>query len=742
MKSFIFACLTVACVVAYADDPMNLVKNSGFEELTEGGFARDWLGGEFGKPGKNVTIDKTVAHSGECSVKVGINPNSFVTCAAASIPVKPETKYFLSWWCKTDGLKRARAYVFFQTNKGQRVFPGMNQYVTQDWTRHFAEYMTTAEETSLHPVLTTHDNSGPECFAWFDDVAVYEGAFPEGPAAGWRAYLRELSGVSETALVLAKTPDLTVWVDDLAARIYREDGLPEYAEPARQVEVAAARGEEEFFQLALIPANDLADVVLEPRDLVGPGTIPAKSIRWWPVGYVNIKVAHRAWTRLGMTPDPLLDPGPVAAPRKQNTPFCVGIRVPEDTKSGQYRGAVVLRAGETTLATVPVSLRVYDFSLPKDPTFRTIITFSSAAMSKWDKRPVNEIEKDICRVLHDHGIRGHGATTSVAAKLVDGKVVCDFTSFDARIQWVMDNLDFNAFFLGPMFGGGTGWAWEEYPRKWLGMEKLSDDFNKHFPEYMRQVARHLKEKGWFDKAYLYLWDEPQRDYFDKLVVLQKLALQGDPGFKVWETTSPNHEAFWGVVKAWSVPFGRQHFDEQTVEARRNAGDEIWVYNIPATLERPPQTHRLWFWQAARYGATGAQLWNVNFYRGIDPWEEITPKPYPVGRGKSGLYHYDAGQAIMLYPNPKGTGRPLPCLRLKLLKKGIDDFEYLSILQANIEKAARKRGAPNPELEARARVREIASMLVKDMGRYELDTAALESLRTKLAEQIEATAEAP
>ena len=80
---------------------------------------------------------------------------------------------------------------------------------------------------------------------------------------------------------------------------------------------------------------------------------------------------------------------------------------------------------------------------------------------------------------------------------------------------------------------------------------------------MRQVAQHLREKGWLDKAYLYLWDEPEPDYFDKVVALQKLALQGDPGFKIWETTSPNYQAFWGVVKAWSVPFGRPHFNEET-----------------------------------------------------------------------------------------------------------------------------------------------------------------------------------
>jgi len=251
MKQLLCGVLTTLACMTFAQEPGNLASNAGFEDLTEHGFATDWRGGEFGKPGENVTVDKTVAHSGTSSAKVGISPGSFVTCAGASIPVKPNTTYYVSWWCKTEGMKLARGYLFLQTNKGQRVFDDMNQVGTTDWTRHLGQYTTTEDETSLHPVLTTHDQGGPECFAWFDDVGVYEGSFPPELKTAWDAYLRNLSGISETAILLSKTPGLTVWADNLSARIYREDGLPDYAKPAQRVELAAARGEEEFFQLSI-----------------------------------------------------------------------------------------------------------------------------------------------------------------------------------------------------------------------------------------------------------------------------------------------------------------------------------------------------------------------------------------------------------------------------------------------------------------------------------------------------------
>lgn len=726
----------IAAVGAQAQEPVNLVKNPSMEQLSPDGFAADWQGGEFGKPGKNVISDDKYAHSGKYSIRVGTSPGSFVTCAAADIAVKPKTTYFITWWCKTENMTMARAYVFLQTNKAQRVVPDDSQYVTQDWTQHFGQYTTTEDETSLHPVLTTQHTSGPESYAWFDDVGVYEGGFPAEITAKYKAYQRNQAGVSETALVISKTPQLTLWADDLAARIYREDGLPDYAKPAKQVPLSAARGEQVYTQVALLPATDLAGVMLSPTDLKGAGTIAKAQVQWWPVGFANIKKTHRQETRLGLTPDPLLRAGAVDAKAKENTPFLISVTVPRDAKAGTYAGAVAIEVRGKQIATVPLNLRVYDFTLPENPTFRTLITYSASSFSPWDKRPLDEIEHDIARVLYAHGVRGNGATATVPAKIVEGKVVCDFTAFDQRIQWFIDNLHFNAFFLGPCFGGGTSEGWEKHS-KWLDMEPLSEDFNRFFPEYMKRVAQHLRDKGWLDMAYLYLWDEPEPEYFDKVVALQKVALQGDPGFKIWETTSPNYEAFWGVVKAWSIPFGRPYFNETSVDKRRAAGDEIWVYNIPATLEAPPQLHRLWFWQAAKYGAVGAQLWQTTFYNKIDPWEDITPVPWVTGHHQESLYVYDAGEAILLYPDKQG-GPPLPTLRLKLLQKGIDDFEYLTMLQQRLAAQAKRKGVADPQAYTQAEMRKMAGVLVKDIGSYNMDSVLLEKTRDEVAKRIEAT----
>ena len=113
-----------------------------------------------------------------------------------------------------------------------------SQFGTTDWTLFIREYTTTAEETSLAPVLTTQDSGGGEAYAYFDDIGLYEGALPAALVGIYREYQRNQQGVSESAVILSNTADLTVWADDLAARIYREDGVPDYAKPAPAAQLA------------------------------------------------------------------------------------------------------------------------------------------------------------------------------------------------------------------------------------------------------------------------------------------------------------------------------------------------------------------------------------------------------------------------------------------------------------------------------------------------------------------------
>jgi hypothetical protein len=109
-------------------------------------------------------------------------------------------------------------------------------------------------------------------------------------------------------------------------------------------------------------------------------------------------------------------------------------------------------------------------------------------------------------------------------------------------------------------------------------------------------------------------------------------------------------------------------------------------------------------------------------------------PYATGRHQESLYVYDAGEAIMIYPDRQG-GPPLPSLRLKLLQKGLDDFSYLAILQQRLEKRARRQHAADPAASAQRQVRDLAGKLVLDIAKYNQDTVTMQRLRGEVARRI-------
>jgi hypothetical protein len=87
-------------------------------------------------------------------------------------------------------------------------------------------------------------------------------------------------------------------------------------------------------------------------------------------------------------------------------------------------------------------------------------------------------------------------------------------------------------------------------------------------------------------------------------------------------------------------------------------------------------------------------------------------------------------------NPPSPGRPIPCLRLKLLQKGLDDFEYLHILQARLERQFRAQKLKNPQAYAQARMRQLAGQVVLDINSFDLDPRKLQATRAQVAAEID------
>jgi hypothetical protein len=109
---------------------------------------------------------------------------------------------------------------------------------------------------------------------------------------------------------------------------------------------------------------------------------------------------------------------------------------------------------------------------------------------------------------------------------------------------------------------------------------------------------------------------------------------------------------------------------------------------------------------------------MSYWRGVeDPWTDPKTLDRRAGR-KEPLYN---GEGTLVYPGRAvGYEGIAPSLRLKALRDGIEDYEYLAILErAGLADAAQQVVMP----------------LAGSWFQWETDAGAYETARAKLAEMI-------
>ena len=105
------------------------------------------------------------------------------------------------------------------------------------------------------------------------------------------------------------------------------------------------------------------------------------------------------------------------------------------------------------------------------------------------------------------------------------------------------------------------------------------------------------------------------------------------------------------------------------------------------------------------------------------WPDVPWDPNTFGR-------YN-GDGYLLYPGPKGV--PYPSIRLKALRDGFEDYEYMWLLRGLVQKA-QSAGKPGGAL---GRAKELLEMdeLITDEGAYAVGADDYMAFREKVARAI-------
>jgi hypothetical protein len=505
------------------------------------------------------------------------------------------------------------------------------------------------------------------------------------------------------------------------------------------VPIEGARGATESYQIVLRGA--LSGVQGTPSDLSdGAGhTIPAASVLLFRQTFIDFtgisvlggtkRAPGSSPTNDGQVPDPLIpfkdpytgaglgDGFDVAAGKNQ--PIWLDVRIAVDQPFGTYTGSVTFSATGGPSIVVPLSVTVWDITLPDMRAIPAWFHLDYNYLEKYHQgvhdcyysscsasSAPRQVIKRYQELMHEHRL-------DPKQTLIDYPNGCtntnpDFGSYDDGMTPYMDGSYWRdgvpSSILQVPMGPGAGSDLQS-----CGQAKASAT--------AASWATHLKAKGWFDRAYVYGEDEPSDTDYPAIATQAGWMDQGDPGWKarIFETTIPTASStamldpvigIWVVClkcyDSWYFPDGHVYGRTQWA-TRLQQGQRLWFYESNA--QGPPYPGlasntldaaepRIMMWGSWYENASGFLYWAV------DDWDDANPWGPNTGFNKT-------GDGVILYPgdhsgtntgkgSPAGiaTAGPIPSIRLKMTRSGLQDWALFLLADR-----ANKRDMAKTELAA-------------------------------------------
>ena len=483
------------------------------------------------------------------------------------------------------------------------------------------------------------------------------------------------------------------------------------------IRMALARGEYESAQIALIGGSAPARITVAVGALTQPGgaaAIPANLIEVHRVDYVKTTKPYYPVTYVGDWPDALPEASVVDVPAKQVQPVWITLGAPDSLPAGRYQGTVTLTDEAGRAESIGLEVTVWDFTLPRTGHLKTAFDFYPARLERTYREVVPggaqwEGKFDDLQQQYVLNMLKHRLSPVWGADPTSSQFAWDVKRYLDR--------GLTTFGIGT-HGGSHGNNWPEDPV----------EFSQAMVWY-RQAALELSLTSLLPQAYVYTYDEPDPGDPQAAAVMEAIHREA-PGLRnllvLQYAPDPIKHAAW-FKEADILCLRITAFSPEQAERFKAMGKEIWLYvSMPGhpfpslQIDYPAMAHRVIPWMAWKYGASGLLYWCVNFWEG-DPL--ANPSAFAPEQN---------GDGILYYPGPDG---PVPSIRLEVLRDGMEDYEYLVLLQRLAQSA---KGHPRVEaatLQRAERLLAVDPVLVTSLRTYAKDPEVLDTQRRDIAEVI-------
>lgn len=466
-------------------------------------------------------------------------------------------------------------------------------------------------------------------------------------------------------------------------------------------------------QVAVKSNRDIKGLKGSVSDLAGPGgaVIPANCAQ---VRYGAFLLVDET---MMLTADPLLEDEAVDVAANLVQPVWLTLKLPRELVPGIYKGKFEVEAASGGRAEFDLSVEILPAVLPQpwDWIYYLNIWQDPSGVARaykvgvWSEEHWRILER-YAENFAAHGMKaimtsivydpwksqsGYPFDTMVEWKypgeFVKGgasRFEWDFTVFDRYVELmiaagVREKIDCYALVMGP---GSTLDAHIRYLDTTAGEYRTAEltvgepMWQEAWTAFLPVFRKHLKDKGWFEKALLGFDEKPEK----VMKIIFDFIINTAPDFKLAASGGyPGDERKWGdeIVFHYDEMADPVRWAEIEPVVRRMHQDEkkyvSWYtacmpYFPNIYLYSPLRECRLLAWLSWKYGFDGYTRWAVNAYP-EDVWDQ--PR-----------YKWHSGDNYFTYP---GKGGPLDGMRWELIRQGIQDYEALRIAWEMCEKAGRR-----------------------------------------------------
>lgn len=482
---------------------------------------------------------------------------------------------------------------------------------------------------------------------------------------------------------------------------YSKTNVPDVSLKVRKWESKVWKGERINALALLWTTRGCREVMVEVSDLKGPAgaVIPASAIKAHFVRYVMTDELNKNKRgTCGYRPDhSVFDSSMVAdildvklahdIEARHTQPVWLNIWTPSDIRSGVYRGKVSFKSKEGKFAPLNIELHVADRVLPapREWSFWLDLWQNPYAVARYYEVPLwsqahFDAMRPIMRQLADAGQKcitasimhqPWGGQTEdpfesmvMRVKKLDGSWMYDYAVFDKWVEFAMSmgiDREINCYSMIPWKLSFRYYDQASDGMKFVDAKVGSPEYREFWFPFLKDFARHLKEKGWFGITTIAM-DERPMDQMQKAI---SLIREADADFKV-ALAGNYHPEIEKDIHDYCVALG-QTFPEEVLADRRAKGGKSTVYtccseSYPNMFTFSAPAEAAWHaWYAAAGDFDGYLRWAFNSWV-KDPLRD------------SRFRAFGAGDCYQVYPGGRSS------VRFERLVEGIQDFEKIRILK--------------------------------------------------------------